>query len=198
MRFPATPQDGPARGRRRGPGGRRQQEPTPTTAEELTAWFVGSLPDSWFSEPIEIDFDRDEIIVTGVLPVPDLGDNPSTEVAEQARIETFREETRDRRMGIAERAQSTFRRKVSWATTCGESRSNYTVGNVPVMTRLLMDDRATLDTLIDAGVARSRSEALAWCVRLVADNETSWLEELRSAMSAVEDARTKGPTSTRR
>jgi len=196
MRFPSSPEDERGR-RRRGPGGRRQQEPTPTSTEELEAWFVGSLPDSWFSEPIEIDFDRDEIIVTGVLPVPDLGDNPSTEIAEEARIETFREETRDQRMGIAERAQSTFRRKVSWATTCGKSRSNYTVGNVPVMTRLLMDDRATLDTLIDAGVARSRSEALAWCVRLVADNETSWLEELRSAMTAVDEARTKGPTSTR-
>ena len=195
MRFPSSPQD--SRGRRRGPGGRRQQEPTSTTTNELSAWFTGSLPDGWFSEPIAIRFDRDEIIVTGTLPTPDLGDNPSIEIAEQARIETFREETRDQRMGIAERAQATFRRKVSWATTCGGSSSEYTVANVPVMTRLPMGDRATLDTLIDAGVARSRSEAMAWCVRLVADNETDWLDELRSAMSAVDEARTKGPTSAR-
>ena len=196
MRFPPPPSDGSSR-RRRGPGGRRQQEPIPTTNNELTAWFTGSLPDNWFSEPINIKFDRDEIVITGALRVPDLGDNPSIEIAEQARIETFREETREQRVGIAERAQSTFRRKVSWATTCGDNTSDYTAANVPVMTRLAMDDRGTLDTLIDAGVARSRSEALAWCVRLVAENETDWLNELRSAMSAVDEAKSKGPTSTR-
>ena len=35
------------------------------------------------------------------------------------------------------------------------------------MTRLRMPERRVLDTLVDAGVARSRSHALAWCVRLV-------------------------------
>jgi hypothetical protein len=63
------------------------------------------------------------------------------------------------------------------------------------MTRLRMADRQALDTLIDAGVARSRSEALAWCVRLVAQHEGEWISELRDAMSAVEEVRNKGPRS---
>ena len=51
------------------------------------------------------------------------------------------------------------------------------------MTRLRLADRRVLDTLIDAGVARSRSEALAWCVRLVAQHEADWIQELRDAMT---------------
>ena len=35
------------------------------------------------------------------------------------------------------------------------------------MTRLRQPERLVLDTLVAAGVARSRSEALAWSVRLV-------------------------------
>ena len=71
----------------------------------------------------------------------------------------------------------------------------YTVASVPVMTRLRMDERRLLDTLIDAGVARSRSEALAWSVRLVADNEAEWIEKLRAAMTEVEELRNQGPDS---
>ena len=36
-----------------------------------------------------------------------------------------------------------------------------------------------LDTLVDAGVARSRSEALVWAVRLVGQHADEWLAELR-------------------
>ena len=39
-----------------------------------------------------------------------------------------------------------------------------------------------LDTLVDAGVARSRSHALAWCVRLVGDHEGEWIDQLREAI----------------
>jgi hypothetical protein len=61
------------------------------------------------------------------------------------------------------------------------------------MTRLRQPQRQVLDTLVDAGVARSRADALAWCVRLVAQHEDGWLAELREAMSQVADVRTKGP-----
>ena len=44
-----------------------------------------------------------------------------------------------------------------------------------------------------AGVARSRSEALAWCVRLVAEKQAEWLKDLKSALAGVEKARAKGP-----
>jgi hypothetical protein len=52
-----------------------------------------------------------------------------------------------------------------------------------------------LDTLVDAGVARSRAEALAWCVKLVGKNADDWLGQLRSAMEEVERVRATGPTS---
>jgi hypothetical protein len=116
-------------------------------------------------------------------------------VAEQSRIAGFREESRVTRMQIAEEAQPAFRRTVSWGARCGETTNLFTTAGVPVMTRLRMDDRQVLDTLIDAGVARSRSEALAWCVRLVSDHEAEWIEELRGAMSAVEAVRDRGPRS---
>ena len=61
------------------------------------------------------------------------------------------------------------------------------------MTRLRQPQRQVLDTLVDAGVARSRADALAWCVRLVGQHEDDWLAELRTAMESVADVRAKGP-----
>lgn len=187
---------GPHRGRGRGRG-RRGVEPPAVTTAELTAWFAGSLPDGWFVEPPVIRVDRDEILVTGTLPLPHLEGSEELDesVAAGARIEAFREETREQRMSIAERAQQKFLRKVSWSVECGEFHQDFTTASVPVMTRLDIDQRATLDTLIDAGVARSRSEALAWCVQLVADNEADWIEKLRGAMEDLTKLRDEGPPS---
>jgi len=61
------------------------------------------------------------------------------------------------------------------------------------MTRLRQSERLVLDTLVDAGVARSRSEALAWAVRLVGEHADTWLAELRQAMQKVNDVRNQGP-----
>jgi hypothetical protein len=156
------------------------------------------VPGSWFAESPNIGIDSDEIQVVGKLAPPQLPDGAGEDevrVAEQARISGFREETRGARIRIADEAQPAFRRAVSWGAQCGNSRILFTTAGVPVMTRLRMDDRQALDTLIDAGVARSRSEALAWCVRLVAQHESEWISELRQAMSAVEEVRNKGPRS---
>jgi hypothetical protein len=168
------------------------------STEKLQGWFAGVLPDDWFSGPPEVSFDNDEILVTGRLAEPDVGKDAGDDArraAESARIERFREETRERRMRIADEAEHRFRRKVSWGATCGETVLLFTTASVPVMTRLRMTERGVLDTLIDAGVARSRSDALAWCVRLVGKNETEWIGELRAAFQHVEEARAKGPKS---
>lgn len=180
----------------RGRGGRHPEPPT-TSAEELRAWFAGNLPDDWFTEPVSIRFDRDEIIVHGTLAPPKVGADTNEALANRARIDAFRESTREDRIAIALRAEEQFVRKVSWTVSCGDEYREYTVANVPVMTRLHMEDRAILDTLIDAGVARSRSEALAWTVRLVAENEADWINELREAMTSVEEVRKQGPSSRR-
>ncbi len=184
-------------GRNRGPGGggrgRRGMEPPEVSREELGAWFAGSLPDGWFSGPATIQFDRDEILVTGTLPMPEVAEGDDQAIAAHARIAAFREDTREQRMAIAERAQGLYLRHVSWAVTCGDKHAAFTTASIPVMTRLGMEDRAVLDTLIEAGVARSRSEALAWCVRLVADNESEWIDKLRAAMTDLQNLREQGP-----
>jgi hypothetical protein len=182
-------------------GRRRSASPPPSGPEQerlIGAWFSGRVPESWFAESPTIAIDSDEIQVIGALPPPQLPEGAGEDevrVAEQARISGFREESRHARMRIADEAQPAFRRTVSWGAQCGNSRVLFTTAGVPVMTRLRMDDRQALDTLIDAGVARSRSEALAWCVRLVAQHEAEWISELRDAMSAVEEVRNKGPKS---
>jgi hypothetical protein len=182
-------------------GRRRSASPPPSGPEQerlIGAWFAGRVPDTWFAASPTIAIDSDEIQVVGTLAPPQLPDGAGEDevrVAEQARISGFREESRVARMRIADEAQPAFRRAVSWGAACGGSQVLFTTAGVPVMTRLRMADRQALDTLIDAGVARSRSEALAWCVRLVAQHEAEWISELRDAMSAVEDVRNKGPRS---
>jgi hypothetical protein len=188
------------RGRSGPRGSRRRSSAQPPSSPEqqrlIAAWFAGRIPDGWFEGTPTIEIDGDEVMVVGTLPSPALAEGAGEDevrVAEQARIGGFREESRGARMRIADEAQPAFRRAVSWGAVCGESRVLFTTAGVPVMTRLRMADRRVLDTLIDAGVARSRSEALAWCVRLVSQHEADWISQLRDAMTAVEEVRSRGP-----
>jgi len=163
--------------------------------QEAAAWFAGRLADDWFTEPVEITFDRDEILVVGRLAMPDKlpeGENAAA-IAARSRIEAFREETRTARMAIAEDAQHKWRRIVSWGAACGETRGLFTTAAVPAMTRLRIDQRQVLDTLIEAGVARSRADALAWCVNQVGEHQSEWIDRLREAMTEVEKVRKQGP-----
>jgi hypothetical protein len=165
--------------------------------EEVQGWFAGRLPEGWFTGAPEVSVDREEILVVGRLPDPEVAKGSAPEVvasAREARIDGFREDTREQRMRIAEEAQQRFGRRVSWGASSGDVRKLFTTVSMPVMTRLRMPERAVLDTLVDAGVARSRSHALAWCVRLVGENQTEWIENLRDALVAVEKARSEGPT----
>ncbi len=168
-----------------------------TTTNEIQGWFGGRVDDEWFTA-LDVVVDKDEILVIGTLPTPKLtGDDDGTgdarRIAASARINGFREDTRERRITIASEAEHLFGKKVSWGARCDDLERTFTVANVPVMTRLLMDERQVLDTLIDAGIARSRSEALAWCVKLVGANQAEWIESLRDAIGAVEKVRAEGP-----
>ena len=167
-----------------------------TSLEEIQGWFAGRLPDGWFVGAPEVTTDREEILVVGALPEPELEKDASDDARSAAltsRIQGFREDTRGQRMRIAEEAQHRFRRHVSWGARCGDQRQLFTTVAVPAMTRLRMPERHVLDTLIEAGVARSRSHALAWCVRLVEKNQDEWLKDLRDALRHVEKAREEGP-----
>lgn len=159
------------------------------STEEIADWLVGRIPDDWFIEAAELWSDRDEVWVIGRIAEP----KPSSKTACEARIHRFREETRGQRMRIAEDVERRFRRKVSWGARCGPVTETFTVLNIPVMSRLHLPERQILDTLVDAGVARSRSDALSWCVRLVGQHQGDWIQQLRDALVHVEKVRSEGP-----
>jgi hypothetical protein len=179
---------------------------------EIQAWFAGRLPDDWFTEPAEVVVDREEISVVGTLSAPGAGAAGAGEgevegeggkgggapeaarAAAEGRIRRFREQTREERIEIAREAELRFRRKVAWGARCAGQEEMFTTLSVPVMTRLRQSERRVLDTLVDAGVARSRSDALAWCVRLTGEHADTWLAELRDALRRVEEVRSQGPS----
>ncbi|NNM47635.1 hypothetical protein [Knoellia koreensis] len=166
---------------------------TRTTAE---AWLAGRIPKDWFTGPVEVDRDRDELVIWGDLAAPDLpkdADDAERAVAARGAVKTFREDTREQRIEIARELEHLSGRKVSWGVRVGDEQVLFTHLAAPVMTRLRQPERKVLDTLVDAGVARSRADALAWCVKLVGEKSDTWLGELREAMEQVEKVRAKGP-----
>ena len=168
-----------------------------TSDTEVAGWIRGRLPDDWFTEAAEVTSDREEILVVGTLAAPEgvegEPDGAEATAAAKGRISRFREDTRDDRIHIAREAEHRFGRKIAWGAECGPVRSVFTNLAVPVMTRLRQPERLVLDTLVEAGVARSRAEALAWCVRLVGENADDWLGRLREAMTEVQRVRDEGP-----
>lgn len=162
----------------------------------IEGWFAGRLPDDWFEGAPEVTVDREEIVVVGTLPAPEVAaQDDGARAAESGRIKRWREDTRGKRMRIADEAERRFGAKVAWGAVCGETREVFTNLSVPVMTRLRQPERRVLDTLVDAGVARSRSDALAWCVRLVGRHEDDWIGRLRDAVASVHEVRDEGPAS---
>ncbi|MCV7151822.1 hypothetical protein [Mycolicibacterium pyrenivorans] len=181
--------------RRPGRSGGWQQADQPD-ATDAPDWFAGRLPEDWFDGDPEVIVDREEITVIGRLPDSD-GDE--SEARASGRAARFREQTRAERMRIADEAEARYGRKVAWGVeipAVGEDQPErilFTHLSVPVMTRLRQSERQVLDTLVDAGVARSRSDALAWSVRLVGEHADEWLGKLRDAMRNVDDLRAQGP-----
>lgn len=176
----------------RGKGGRQGEPPS---ADDAAAWFAGRLPDDWFTGAPSVNVDREEITVVGELPAlaETFDDDAARAAAESGRISRFREQTREERIEIARQAEHKYGRKVAWGAKVGGTEELFTTLSVPVMTRLRQPERQVLDTLVAAGVARSRSEALGWAVRLVGEHADEWLAELREAMSKVDELRSKGP-----
>jgi hypothetical protein len=169
---------------------------TVTSIDQIGLWFATHVPANWFTAPLEISADSDEILVVGNLPDVDVpaGTAPEARAAARlARIDQFREETRDERVKIAREAERHFRRKVAWGAGCGDETRIFTALALPVMTRLRMPERAVLDTLVAGGVARSRSDALAWCVKLVGMHQAEWIKGLRDALVKVDEVRSRGP-----
>jgi hypothetical protein len=164
------------------------------TLDEVKGWLAGRLPKEWYTGTPDVRMDEDEIWVVGTLPdVPAGGGTEAAIAARQGAIQRHREETREQRMKIAEEARERFKRNLAWGAKVGDQSALFTHMAVPVMTRLRLPERELLDTLVRSGVARTRSHALAWCVRLVAKNEADWVGELKEALSKVGDVRSQGP-----
>ena len=174
----------------------------PVDTTEIKTWFKKRLPEDWYSfnegfdSEVQVLADRDEIVLIGPLAEPDLAagaDADAVESARRASVKTWRQQTRDRRIEIAAEAQERFGKHVSWGASIGGDRFLFTHISVPTMTRLKITERQVLDTLVDAGVASSRSEALAWCVRYAGRKEEQWLNDLKAAFMSVSEVRAKGP-----
>src|SRR5215469_15843181 len=150
-------------------------------SDEIQAFVQASVPEGWFVGPPTVEADDEEILVMGVLPG-------------ETAVDAFRESTRQERMAIARNAEARFGRPVSWGVERDGATTFFTTQSLPVMTRLRLRERAVLTTLIDAGIARSRSEALSWCVKLVERHQADWLAELREALAGVEQVRVGGPS----
>jgi hypothetical protein len=163
-----------------------------TAAADVAAWFAARVPPGWFEGPLEVRVDRDEVLVVGPLDVPGAEGPRAVEIA----VQGFREGTRDARTSIALEAERLFERKVSWGVEVDGRRLLFSHLALPVMTRLRMAERSVLDVLVDASVARSRADALAWCVRLVGRHEADWIAELREALVTVAQVRDAGPGAT--
>ncbi|MEU8463228.1 hypothetical protein [Streptomyces sp. NPDC029003] len=153
---------------------------TAEQSEKLRTWFAERLPVDVYESLVSVTVDREEITVVGTVPASES-------------VKEFRERTREQRVEVAREAEELYRRKVAWGVRSGTETTLFTHLAVPVMTRLRQSERQVLDTLVAAGVARSRADALAWCVRLVGENTDAWLSELRDSLDKVRQVRDQGP-----
>jgi hypothetical protein len=169
------------------------------STEQIRGWLSGRLPEGLWEALVEVGVDREEITVIGRIGAPavDADASPAERDATiEGRIAEFRERTREARMGVAREAERRFDKKVSWGVECDGVRALFTNVSAPVMTRLRQPERQVLDLLVEAGVARSRSDALGWCVRLVKQHADDWLTELRESLEHVRTVRAQGPDRT--
>lgn len=166
------------------------------SVSEIIGWVSGALPPDLYQGVPTVEVDRDEILVVGDVGAPEVPeglDAEGTTAAEQARIARFREETRGRRIAVAQQAEARYDRPISWGATAGATTSRFTTVHARVGTRLGIEHRKVLDNLVAAGIARHRGEALAWCVDLVQQNEETWLTRLQEALDTLKQTAADSP-----
>jgi hypothetical protein len=162
--------------------------------QELQDWLQERLPAHLLGGPPDIVLYDDEVVIVLQPAVEQLDDELPDEDrrhAEQRVIAQLREETRPVRMRLAREIQGIFKRPVAWGMRAGRSELLFTTRSAPVMTRLGRAEREVLDTLVAAGVADTRSAALAYTVRAFAAEHGDWLAEVREAIAQVEQVRAR-------
>jgi hypothetical protein len=162
--------------------------------KELQQWIGERLPDGIAAAPPEITFYDDEIVIVVPLAEDATGADAESEERRAAAyrlIAQRREETRSLRIKLARELQARLGRPVAWGMRAGSSEALFTTRSTPVMTRLGRAEREVLDTLVAAGVADTRSSALAYAVRAFAAEHTDWLAEVREAIAQVDQVRAR-------
>ncbi|MCG8351634.1 MAG: hypothetical protein MI924_28030 [Chloroflexales bacterium] len=160
--------------------------------EELQQWLQSKLPATLTAMPPRIKIYSDEVVIVlypNEAPMPD--DSIDQRSAEQALIAYQRELTRSLRMRLADEIQKKLRLPVAWGMRIGESEVLFTTRTIPVMTRLGRIERDVLDTLVAAGVAETRSSALAYTVRAFAAEHADWLAEVSQVIEQVRQVRSR-------
>jgi hypothetical protein len=161
-------------------------------AQEIQRWLQERLPAQLLSGAPEVNIYDDEIVL--LLPVATDGEPaPGGDAREAAlhQIGRKREETRRLRMQVAQELQEIVGRPVAWGMRLGDTSALFTTRSAPVMTRLGRAERDVLDTLVAAGVADTRSSALAYTVRAFAAEHADWLSEVREAIEQVDQVRAR-------
>lgn len=166
------------------------------SSSEIIGWVSGALPPDLYRGTPSIEVDRDEILVVGDVGAPEVPEGLDAEgvaAAEAARISRFREETRDGRIAVARQAEARYDRPISWGATAGATTTRFTTVHARTATRLDLDQRRLLDHLVEAGVAKNRASALAWCVDLVQQNEEAWLTRLKESLETLNQTVREAP-----
>jgi hypothetical protein len=162
--------------------------------DELQHWLQEQLPAQLLASAPEIAVYDDEVVVMLPLTAEAPGAESSNEDQRDAALRLIgqrREETRALRMRFARDLQEIFGRPVAWGMRAGETSVLFTTRTAPVMTRLGRAERNVLDTLVAAGVADTRSSALAYTVRAFATEHADWLAEVRAAIKQVDQVRAR-------
>jgi len=159
---------------------------------EIQSWLQERALANLLASPPEIALYDDEAVIVLPLATAELDEALADEqlrAAERALIVRRREETRPWRMKQARELQPKLGRAVAWGMRAGASAALFSTRSVPVMTRLGRTERDVLDTLVAAGVADTRSAALAYAVRAFAAEHIDWLDEVREAIAQVDQVR---------
>jgi hypothetical protein len=156
---------------------------------EIQQWLSERLPPDLVAGPPEVRLYDDEAIIILRLPTPE--DSADVGEREHRLIIRLRESSRHVRMQLARELQRALHVPVAWGMRCGSTERIFTSCTVPVMTRLNRREREVLDTLVAAGVAETRSAALAYAVRAFAAAYDEWLIEVDEVIEQVQQVRSK-------
>ncbi|MEI7770746.1 MAG: hypothetical protein WCI67_12180 [Chloroflexales bacterium] len=153
--------------------------------EEIESWVAQRLPAALAAGPPQVRRYDDELVIM-LQAAP-----PASPAEAAALIARLRGESRGLRVQIAAELERSQKLPVAWGIRAGSVEALFTSRTAPVMTRLARAERDVLDTLVAAGVAETRSSALAYAVRAFAAEHGEWLAEVRQAIAEVERVRAR-------